>query len=90
MMAAAGDGVRSELRRARLPSVVALVAALAAFPLLYCVPLFGGPWIYKILRWRIVVEDGITCAHCGYNLTGLPEPRCPECGQPFEPKGDAP
>ena len=27
---------------------------------------------------------------CGYNLTGLPEPRCPECGQPFEPKGDAP
>ncbi len=27
---------------------------------------------------------------CAYNLTGLPEPRCPECGQPFEAKGDAP
>ena len=30
------------------------------------------------------------CIECGYNLTGLPEPRCPECGQPFEGKGDTP
>ncbi len=28
------------------------------------------------------------CQRCGYSLTGLTEPRCPECGQPFEPKGD--
>ena len=25
------------------------------------------------------------CQQCGYNLTGLPEPRCPECGTEFDP-----
>jgi hypothetical protein len=24
------------------------------------------------------------CKNCGYDLRGLPEPRCPECGSPFE------
>jgi predicted RNA-binding Zn-ribbon protein involved in translation (DUF1610 family) len=23
------------------------------------------------------------CVHCGYNLTGMASPRCPECGAPF-------
>ncbi len=25
------------------------------------------------------------CEHCRYNLTGLSEPRCPECGTSFDP-----
>ena len=29
------------------------------------------------------------CAQCGYDVTGLTEPRCPECGQSFEPRNGA-
>lgn len=25
------------------------------------------------------------CLKCDYNLAGVPEPRCPECGRPFDP-----
>ena len=39
---------------------------------------------------RAHLQDAGLCVKCRYNLTGLPEPRCPECGQPFEAKGDAP
>jgi hypothetical protein len=29
------------------------------------------------------------CLRCGYNLNGLTEPRCPECGRPFELRPNA-
>jgi hypothetical protein len=29
------------------------------------------------------------CSRCQYVLTGLPEPRCPECGQEFDPDDPA-
>ena len=28
-------------------------------------------------------RDSVVCPTCGYNLTGLSEPRCPECGSRF-------
>ncbi len=44
-----------------------------------------------LLVWRFVPKfPRGHCRRCGYNLTGLREARCPECGQPFEPRGDAP
>ena len=32
-----------------------------------------------VRRWRRR-KRGL-CVHCGYNLTGLADPRCPECGE---------
>jgi len=36
---------------------------------------------------RIVVIDerAFNCRECGYDLQGLTEPRCPECGKLFDP-----
>jgi hypothetical protein len=31
-----------------------------------------------------VADEGVRCPQCEYNLTGLPEPRCPECGAAFD------
>lgn len=37
-------------------------------------------------RWRRVGECPMgECPECGYALHGLGEPRCPECGTPFDP-----
>lgn len=34
---------------------------------------------------NVLVEKGVPiCLPCGYDLRGLPEPRCPECGEPFD------
>ncbi|MBP7936872.1 MAG: hypothetical protein KA354_19700 [Phycisphaerae bacterium] len=30
-------------------------------------------------------DSGLCCPHCEYNLTGLTENRCPECGLQFDP-----
>jgi rubrerythrin len=34
---------------------------------------------------RIAREErsGLDCPHCGYDLRGMTEPRCPECGRHF-------
>ena len=39
----------------------------------------------RIARASSSAEDA-RCGTCGYLLYGLPEPRCPECGTPFDPQ----
>src|SRR5438552_13839611 len=34
-------------------------------------------------RTRIVTAENVPCPSCGYNLRGLREARCPECGSSF-------
>lgn len=58
---------------------------LAAFvSVVFCV------LIVALLRPRVnqtpgSPSEGSCCSHCGYNLHGLREPRCPECGTLFDP-----
>ncbi len=57
--------------------------AIAALTL----PLATAIWTFH-RRWKMTAfppeDEPPRCGHCGCNLTGLPEPRCPECGTRIE------
>ena len=54
---------------------------------------FGFPFLGALVgyivwarrRRKLCRELEGLCSKCGYNLTGLTESRCPECGTRFEP-----
>jgi hypothetical protein len=74
-------------RLARWNSWVAWRGGYAMFPL-YAV--FLAVAVPTLLVWRFwpkPVKPGH--CRCGYDLTGNTSGVCPECGQPFEPKGGA-
>lgn len=48
--------------------------------------LIGVATMRFVSHWRRVgVAEPGRCERCGYLLRGLLEPRCPECGEPFDP-----
>jgi hypothetical protein len=56
--------------------------ALPPLPLLWCVAWLIVDWPEKRRRKRLAVGR---CPRCGYDIHHLPEPRCPECGETWEP-----
>ena len=57
----------------------------------YCfLSLRGGPLFWwRWIRQRFLIPKG-HCRCCGYNLYGLTENRCPECGKPITHEGNVP
>ncbi len=56
--------------------------------LLTAIVLFGVLRLLLAIARKVRAEWFVPAGHCircGYNLRGLSEPRCPECGCPFEP-----
>ncbi len=50
----------------------------------------GVAWLLRhravaMLRAHLIGLGVPLCRHCGYDLRGQTEPRCPECGRPFDP-----
>ena len=55
----------------------------ATAPLLWLVAttfLWRETAVERAQRLGATAECAITCPNCGYNLTGLTDTRCPECG----------
>jgi hypothetical protein len=46
--------------------------------------------IQRALREHLVAKGVPICLHCGYDMRGLPEPRCPECGECATPQVRSP
>lgn len=58
----------------------------------YAFVMSGVLVLYGAICWRVIARYRYLrhlvpghCTECGYDLRGLPEPRCPECGTPFDP-----
>ena len=66
----AGNGLTLVTLKLSVPSILAFVPAFG-FPVLVVLRRPLRRW----RRWR----NGL-CLKCGYDLSGAPEPRCPECG----------
>jgi len=60
-----------------------LLPFAALFPAYYVLALLYGPFFWADWLARKWTVGPGHCQHCGYNLRGLYEKRCPECGMPF-------
>ena len=66
------------------PSGVALAAVVGAF-LFAAHRMFMAPRLQREIRRELAARGYRLCIHCGYDLRGQTELRCPECGLAFPP-----
>lgn len=62
-------------------------ARMAMWLVFLSISLLYGALLFRITR-NYYRQRGLReghCQHCGHNLTGLTQPRCPECGANFKP-----
>ena len=61
-----------------VPDVESEIAALASWQIIVCASLIA--WSRSVRRAKPWFGRPLTCKRCGYNMAGLREPVCPECG----------
>jgi hypothetical protein len=67
--------------------LLAVVAELIVLvPLVGCAYWITARKVRRSLRRSLVASGVPVCLHCGYDVRGQVEPRCPECGHEFDPK----
>ncbi len=78
----------NDILRSMFPSYFWTRTLICGFVLLgLCFWVVAWPYRTRIRRnfRQELVRDGFPiCVPCGYDLRGLAEPRCPECGAPFD------
>jgi hypothetical protein len=68
--------------------VLLLVVRVQAYgtPVTVAAAVLTFAFIFYVLEKVVLVDRrAFTCKECGYDLRGLPEHRCPECGTGFDP-----
>lgn len=50
---------------------------------------FGRARTRRAIRMELARRGIPVCVQCGYDIRGLPENRCPECGEAFDPISQA-
>jgi hypothetical protein len=79
------------LGRVGITGVAAVMTASASASLLaVCASGLLLAWLFRKRTRRRIRESLVSlgyavCLQCGYDLRGLTENRCPECGTPFDP-----
>jgi hypothetical protein len=86
VIAALAAGLVIALLLSGIEESIGAIFASIVTPILW---LIGTVFLWKetraerAARITATTRDAVTCTVCGYNLTGLNEARCPECGSKF-------